>query len=132
MATRILVTGGAGFIGTNLVRHLAMHNAFEVAVLDNLSIGLSGDWLPPAVALRRADFTDRQTLAECLDGIDVVVHLAALSGVMDSVDDPRPSFETNVVGSFRLLEAARQAGVGKVIVASTGGALLGEVPPPIS
>src|ERR1700729_4199553 len=96
--TRILVTGGAGFVGTNLVRHLATQNAFDVAVLDNLSVGLSGDWLPQSVELRRGDFTDPKTLAESLAGIDVVVHLAALSGVMDSVEDPRPSFETNVVG----------------------------------
>jgi UDP-glucose 4-epimerase len=130
--TRILVTGGAGFVGTNLVRHLAMQNAFDVAVLDNLSVGLSGDWLPQSVELRRGDFTDPQMLADSLAGVDVVVHLAALSGVMDSVEDPRPSFETNVVGSFQVLEAARRGGVGNVIVASTGGALLGEVPPPIS
>jgi UDP-glucose 4-epimerase len=130
--TRIVITGGAGFIGTNLARHFARQNAFEVLVLDNLSAGQTADRIPPQAAFRHGDYTDAQTLGHCLAGADVVVHLAALSGVMDSIEDPGPSFEINVVGSFRLLEAARRAGVGAVIVASTGGALLGEVTPPIS
>jgi UDP-glucose 4-epimerase len=130
--TRVLVTGGAGFIGTNLVRHLARRDAFEIVVLDNLSVGQSAFRIPPGVELRRGDYTDERTLAECLHGIHVVVHLAALSGVMDSIEDPRPSFEVNAVGTFRLLEAARRAEVRNIIVASTGGALLGEVTPPIS
>jgi UDP-glucose 4-epimerase len=130
--TRILVTGGAGFIGTNLVRYLATQDEFDLRVLDNLSVGLSAERPPPKVEFRRGDFTDETTLFDCLRGADVVVHLAALSGVIESVEDPRPSFEVNVVGSFRLLEAAHRAGVGNVIVASTGGALLREVRPPIS
>ena len=71
-------------------------------------------------------------MTECLRGVDTVVHLAALSGVIDSVEDPRPSFEVNVAGSFQLLELARAANVRRIINASTGGALLGEVAPPIS
>ena len=78
------------------------------------------------------DYTNEDTLASCLRGIDAVVHLAALSGVIDSVVDPRPSFDINVKGSFQLLELARRAKVKKLINASTGGALLGEVKPPIS
>jgi len=131
-STRVLVTGGAGFIGTNLVRYLAERNDFQVIVLDDLSVVPSARRLPPGIDFRRGDFTDARTLADALDGIDVIVHLAALSGVMDSVVDPAPSFAINVAGSFHLLEAARRAGVGNIIVASTGGALLGEVTPPIS
>jgi UDP-glucose 4-epimerase len=129
---KVLVTGGAGFIGSNLVRHLVSARQHEIAVLDNLSVGLTEHGLPREARFLRGDFTDRETMAQALRGIDVVVHLAALSGVIDSIDDPRPSFEVNVAGSFRLLELARRLGVRKVICASTGGALLGDVAPPIS
>jgi UDP-glucose 4-epimerase len=129
---RVLITGGAGFIGTNLVHYLAGRDGFETIVLDNVSIGQLSPRFPAGITLLREDFTDPKVLAATLDGVDAVVHLAALSGVVDSIDDPAPSFEINVAGSFRLLEAARRAGVRSVIVASTGGALLGEVPPPIS
>jgi UDP-glucose 4-epimerase len=128
----VLVTGGAGFIGTNLVRYLAETGDYEITVLDNLSVGQLPPQIPGGVKLQRADFGDPNIVAGAVDGVDAIVHLAALSGVMDSIDDPAPSFEVNVSASFRLLEAARRAGVRGVIVASTGGALLGEVPPPIS
>jgi UDP-glucose 4-epimerase len=129
---KVLVTGGAGFIGSNLVRHLVSARQHEIAVLDNLSVGLTEHGLPREARFLRGDFTDRETMAQALRSIDVVVHLAALSGVIDSVEDPGPSFEVNVAGSFRLLELARRLGVRKVICASTGGALLGDVAPPIS
>jgi UDP-glucose 4-epimerase len=129
---RVLVTGGAGFIGSNLVHHLVSERKHDIAVLDNLSVGLTEPGLPPEARFLYGDFTDPATLTKALRGVDVVVHLAALSGVMDSVEDPAPSFEVNVAGSFRLLELARQAGVRKVICASTGGALLGDAAPPIS
>jgi UDP-glucose 4-epimerase len=129
---KILVTGGAGFIGSNLVHHLSSVGGYELVVLDNLSVGQTAPRLPPAMRFVQGDFTDKATIAECLSGMDAVVHLAALSGVIDSVEDPRPSFEINVAGSFQLLELARKAKVGKLVNASTGGALLGEVTPPIS
>ena len=101
-------------------------------MLDNLSAGQIELDLPDGIEVRCGDYTDRKTLAGCLDGVDAVVHLAALSGVIDSVVDPKPSFHVNVEGSFQLLELARRAKVKKLINASTGGALLGEVKPPIS
>jgi UDP-glucose 4-epimerase len=70
-------------------------------------------------------------MMECLQGVDTVVHLAARSGVVDSIVDPRPSFEVNVAGSFQLFELARAANIRRIISASTGGALLGDVTPPI-
>ena len=128
---RILITGGAGFIGVNLVRHLSATGAYDVAVLDNLSAGRRRPTFPPGVAFTHGDFTERATMMACLRGAEVVVHLAALSGVVDSVDDPRPSFDVNVAGSFQLLELARAANVRYLVNASTGGALLGEVAPPV-
>jgi UDP-glucose 4-epimerase len=127
---RVLITGGAGFIGSNLVEHL--YNSCELIVLDNLSAGQGLLQLPEGVKLIRGDFTDESILAKCLHGVDAVVHLAALSGVIDSIEDPQPSFKINVIGSFQLLELARAARVRRVINASTGGALLGEVKTPIS
>jgi UDP-glucose 4-epimerase len=129
---RVLVTGGAGFIGCNLVQHLSGSGGYEVVVLDNLSAGQEQPAFPVGVQFTRGDYTDKATLTACLRGADAVVHLAALSGVIDSVADPRPSFDINVVGSFQLLELARAANVRRIINASTGGALLGEVTPPIS
>src|SRR5215467_9630766 len=127
---RVLITGGAGFIGSNLVEHL--YNSYELIVLDNLSAGQGLPQLPAGVMLIHGDFTDESILAKCLHGVDAVVHLAALSGVIDSIEDPQPSFKINVIGSFQLLELARAARVRRVINGSTGGALLGEVKPPIS
>ena len=101
-------------------------------MLDNLSAGQLELDLPKDVEVVSGDYTDEETLAACLRGVDAVVHLAALSGVIDLVEDPRPSFDINVKGSFQLLELARRAKVKKLINASTGGALLGEVKPPIS
>src|SRR4030088_2365152 len=100
---RVLVTGGAGFIGANLVRHLSANSAYDVVVLDNLSAGQQRPILPRGVRFICGDFTDKATMRECLQGIDTVVDLAALSGFIDSVKDPLPSFEVNVTGSFQLL-----------------------------
>ena len=129
---KVLITGGAGFIGSNLCHHLLAVGGYEVTVLDNLSAGKSAHRLPAAIKVVTGDYTDKQTLTACLPGVDAVIHLAALSGVIDSVQDPWPSFRINVAGSFQLLELARKAKVGKLINASTAGALLGEVDPPIS
>jgi UDP-glucose 4-epimerase len=128
---KVLVTGGAGFIGSNLVPHLA-GLGHDVLVLDNLSAGQDAASVPSGVKFHRGDFLDRPTLAECLTGIDVVVHLAAMSGVIDSVVDPTRCFADNAEGTFRLLEAARRAKIKHFVNASTGGAILGEVTPPIS
>jgi UDP-glucose 4-epimerase len=129
---RVLVTGGAGFIGANLVEYLSASGSYEVVVLDDLSAGQPRPIFPRGVRFVCGDFTDKRTTTECLHGVDVVVHLAALPGVVASIEDPRPSFAVNVAGSFQLLELARAANVRRFINASTGGALLGEVTPPIS
>jgi UDP-glucose 4-epimerase len=129
---RIVVTGGAGFIGVNLVHHLCAKGGYDIVVLDNLCAGQPLPVFPSAVRFVRGDITDKAVLAECMQGVDAVVHLAALSGVVDSIANPQPSFETNVAGSFQLLELARAANVRRFINASTGGALLGEITPPIT
>src|SRR5260370_17773966 len=128
----VVVTGGVGFRGANLVQHLSANSAYDIVVLDNLSAGQRRPIFPRGVQFTCGDFTDKATVTECLQGVDTVVHLAALSGVIDSVEDPRPSFEVNVAGSFQLLVLARAANVRRLINASTGGALLGEAASPLS
>lgn len=129
---RVLVTGGAGFIGANLIQHLSASGGYDLVALDDLSAGQQRPVFPPGVRFVLGDFTDKATMTECLRGVDVVVHLAALAGVVDSIEDPRPSFGINVAGSFQLLELARAANVRRIVNASTGGALLGDATPPIS
>src|SRR5258708_16318491 len=127
----VVVTGGAGFIGSNLVQDLAANSHYDIVVLDKRAAGQRRPIFPRGVRFTCGDFTDKATMTECLQGVDTVVHLAALSGVIDSVEDPRPSFEVNVAGSFQLLELARAANVRPIINASTCGSLLREAASPI-
>jgi len=128
---KILITGGAGFIGSNLVPHFASLG-HEIVVLDNLSAGQGAPSFSSGVKFCHGDFIDRPTLTECLAGVDVVVHLAAMSGVIDSIADPARCFADNVAGTFKLLELVRRMKVKQFVNASTGGAILGEAVPPIS
>lgn len=129
MPQKILVTGGAGFIGANLVIQLREHG-FEEYVFDNLSRGRS-EYLPDTDRLIQGDILDQKALGEAMAGIDTVVHLAAFGSVVESVKDPLPNFEINVQGTVNALDCARIAGVKRFIFASTGGALIGEARPPV-
>ncbi len=116
---RILVTGGAGFIGGNLVNRLASMGAENVLVLDNLHRGYSRDSLPATVEFRRVDIRDRDALADALKGREIVFHLAAQSNVMGAVADADYSFKTNVVGTYNVLQSAAAAGVKRVVFPSS-------------
>lgn len=124
---RVLVTGGAGFVGANLVRRL---DASHVRVVDSLVAGTEAN-LPDAVDLAVCDIRDGEALARALDGVVAVVHLAAAGSVVESVSDPVANFDVNVRGTLRVLEAVRAAGVERVVLASTGGALIGDAVPPV-
>jgi len=128
---KVLITGGAGFIGSNLVAELAGAGGYDIAIVDNESTGRFADLAEFDVRCLRGDLLDEAVLRNALDGIDTVVHLAADTRVMDSISDPRKNFRTNVIGSFNLLLLAREAGVRRFVNASTGGAILGEAPAPI-
>lgn len=126
----VLVTGGCGFIGSNLVRRLAARGV-RLRLLDNLSAG-SRDNLPPAsnIDLVVGDIRDGAVVARAVAGIEAVVHLAASTGVSDSVSDPASDFDVNVVGTFTLLRASVAAGVRRFVFASSNAAI-GEHPPPV-
>jgi len=125
-----LVTGGCGFIGVNLVSRLAGRGA-RVRILDNLSLGRREDVAPFGIDLRVGDIRDMAALKDACQGMDVVVHLAAHTRVVESISHPELNFEINAVGTMNVLRACRDAGVKKVIFASTGGAILGEQVPPV-
>lgn len=128
---KIVVTGGLGFIGTNLTRRL-LSAGDEVNVYDNLSRGRR-EWLDDTDArIFEGDILDAAELEGAIAGADAVVHLAAYGSVIESVEDPTPNFENNVVGTFNVFSAARDQGVSKVVFASTGGALIGDAEPPVS
>lgn len=131
MRDRILITGGCGFVGANLIEALREHTSCEVRVLDNESMG-SANWIKQFdVDFISGDIRNRSDLERALKDVDSVVHLAADTRVMDSIENPSFNFENNVAGTFGLLSAMRDLGVPKIINASSGGAILGEVPPPV-
>lgn len=124
----ILVTGGCGFTGANLVPRLIGAGA-RVRVIDDLSRGfrryLDGLDVPVTVA----DIRDVAAVREAAEGADAIIHLAAFGSVVESVADPLPNFEMNALGTLSVLQAAREAGVERAIMASTGGAIMGDAPP---
>lgn len=116
---RILVTGGAGFIGAHLVNRLASIGAGDIRVVDNLHRGFSLESLPSGVEFWRVDIRDPQAVADALKGSEIVFHLAAQSNVMGAVADAGYSFGSNVVGTYNVLQAAAAAGVRRVIFPSS-------------
>ena len=112
---RILVTGGAGFIGSNFVHHLVEHTDHTVTVLDKLTNAgnhASIEGLPAErVAFVKGDIADAALVDELFGRHDAVVHYAAESHNANSLDDPRPFLDTNIVGTYTLLEAARKHGI---------------------
>jgi UDP-glucose 4-epimerase len=127
----VLVTGGAGFIGATLVRRLVAAG-HSVRVLDNYSTGDPSFLAGVGAELISGDIRDERELARAMTGTRVVVHLAAAGSVVESVADPEANFNANVLGTFRVLDAARRSGIERVVLASTGGALIGDAEPPVS
>ncbi len=127
---RAVVTGGAGFIGSNLVDSL-LARGHEALVLDDLSTGrranLAGA-LAASATLHEGSVTDGAAVARAIAAAraDAVLHLAAQIDVRRSVADPLFDATVNVLGTVTVLEAARRAGVRRVVLASTGGAIYGD------
>ena len=124
---RCLVTGGAGFIGSHVAERL-LALGHRVRVLDNLSTGDRANLEPLAGAeFVEGDVQDASTCARAVDGVDVVFHLAALGSVPRSIRDSWGSHDANVNGTVRLLEAARSAGVRRVVYSSSS-SVYGDTP----
>jgi UDP-glucose 4-epimerase len=123
---RILVTGGAGFIGSHVVDGFIAKGA-EVAVFDNLSTGRR-EFVNPDARFYEGDLTRAEDIERCLADFrpEIVDHHAAQIDVRHSVTDPIHDARTNILGSIALLQACTRHQVGKVLYASTGGALYGE------
>lgn len=124
----ILVTGGAGFIGANLVR-LLLAEGYQVRILDNFQacghVNING----LNIDICDSDILDQDAVKQAITDIDGVVHLAAQTGVPGSIQDPYGDCQANVIGTLNMLEACRHANVKKFIFASSN-APLGKQPPP--
>lgn len=122
---RVLVTGGAGFIGSHVVDRL-LADGYTVEVVDNLATGRR-ERVPAAAQLHVCDLRDERLGAVVVAARPaVVVHLAAQAAVPRSVTDPRFDASVNVLGTINLLEACRHAGVRRAVYISTGGAAYGD------
>ena len=123
---KALVTGGAGFIGSNLVRQLVA-DGHDVTVLDSLLSGFRSNLDPfPQVRFIEGDIRDEKVVAEAVKGADVVFHMAASVGNKRSIEHPLIDAGINVMGTLTVLEAARQAGVRKIVASSSAG-IFGEL-----
>ena len=121
---KVVVTGGAGFIGSSLVRALLRTGAGRVTVLDNLSSGKRANLAEAAdrVDLRVADIRDYDAIAPVLTGAERVFHLAAIPSVPKSIVEPVPSHESNIDGTFNVLRACHEGRVGRVVYAASSSA----------
>ena len=112
---RLLVTGGAGFIGSNFVHHLVEHTDLKITVLDKLTYAASKESLAglpeDRVQLVVGDIADEDVVDPLVAAHDAVVHYAAESHNDNSLNDPSPFIKTNILGTFTILEAVRKAGV---------------------
>lgn len=115
---RVLVTGGAGFIGSALVRKL-LEASHDVVVLDDLSTGHRRNIDDLPITFIEGSILNERQLTEAAEGTDSIVHLAAMGSVPLSIDDPAACNEINVTGTFRVLEAARAQHTRQVIMASS-------------
>jgi nucleoside-diphosphate-sugar epimerase len=121
---QFLVTGGAGFIGSALVRGLLARGANCVNVVDNMSSGSEKNLeeVRGAVDLHKVDIRDYESLRSAMEGIETVFHEAAIPSVPRSIRDPIPSHDVNVNGTFNVLRAAKEAGVRRVVYAASSSA----------
>jgi len=127
----ILITGGAGFIGLNLINSLKISGGYQIKVLDDFSLGSRAYLKEFDVEIIEGDVRSEAAVDQAMEGVDAVVHLAADTRVIESIENPDHNFKVNVDGTYNLLRSARSNNVKSFIFASTGGAILGNAQPPI-
>src|SRR5690348_8806256 len=123
MAKHYLVTGGAGFIGSHIVRRL-VSNGQHVCVVDNLSTGAISrlDDVRESIDLLHGDLADAQVCEAAVQGIDCVLHQAAIPSVQRSINDPIATNSANVTATLNLLECCRKTNVGCFVYAASSSA----------
>ncbi|HUP58408.1 MAG TPA: NAD-dependent epimerase/dehydratase family protein [Bdellovibrionota bacterium] len=127
---RFLITGGAGFIGSHIAEELARREtASQIRIIDDLSSGSEKNLaaIPAKVDFRKGDIRDIEALRSAMEGVDIVFHHAAITSVPRSLKDPVLCNDINVGGTLNVLVAAREAGVNRVLFASSS-AVYGENP----
>jgi nucleoside-diphosphate-sugar epimerase len=124
MKMKYVVTGGGGFIGSALVRGLLEDGSGEVVVIDTFLTGREENLadVHGSFQLHRVDIRDYDAIAPLLRGADVVFHEAAIPSVPRSIEDPIPSHEVNINGTFQVLRAAANGGVGRLVYAASSSA----------
>jgi UDP-glucose 4-epimerase len=123
---KTLVTGGAGFIGSNLVRFL-IEQGHDVTVLDNLHSGFMANIDSiHGIKFINGDIRDKEKVAIAVSDVEVIFHLAASVGNKRSIENPIDDSEINLIGTLQILEAARKAGVRKIVYSSSAG-IFGEL-----
>ncbi|MGH9667428.1 MAG: SDR family oxidoreductase [Bryobacteraceae bacterium] len=122
--TKYIVTGGAGFIGSQLVRSLLARNDGEVHVIDNLLTGHESNLaeVRDRITFHYADIRRRAEIEPVVRDASVVFHLAAIPSVPRSIDEPEPSHDININGTFNVLRACAEAGVRRVVYAASSSA----------
>lgn len=118
MKTRVLITGGAGFIGSNLCRYLLSSGEYQIMVLDDFYTGLEKNLDGLEVEVVRGSVGDRETVDAAVKGQDIVFHLACRN-VIVSGKNPYDDINTNIVGSYNVFDACRLDNVGRVVYSST-------------
>jgi len=115
----ILVTGGAGYIGSHVVKML-LERGENVVIIDNLSRGHK-ESIPKSVTFEKADLLDFEGLSNSIKkfSIDAVIHFAAFAYVGESVDNPQMYYSNNVVGSFNLIDVLKENNIDKIVFSST-------------
>ena len=119
-----VVTGGAGFIGSAIVRKLVAERVGKIVVIDNLLSGREENLeeVRPSIEFHRADICNYEQIAPLIQGAAVVFHEAAIPSVPRSIEDPVPSHEVNIDGTFQVLRAAHEGKVGRVVYAASSSA----------
>ena len=116
---KILVTGGAGFIGSHIVEHFNANGETEIVVLDNLSTSDGTNLTPFDCTFIEGSIEDMDVVMECCKGVDYIFHMAAMVSVPESMDHPDRCVATNVTGTLNVLKAAAENGVKKVMFSSS-------------